>query len=121
MLFGLTQLGGLVLITGEIGCGKTMLAETLRGMLSGGGYRVVAVPNPPRTSTRVPSVSTESAPPTTTPQASCPNTRGGGFAAGKRPNLMVESMGFTAATVTWTSSSPAEGSGRSRVTSLSSE
>jgi general secretion pathway protein A len=50
MLFGLTQLGGLVLITGEIGCGKTMLAETLRGMLSGGGYRVVAVPNPPRTS-----------------------------------------------------------------------
>jgi general secretion pathway protein A len=50
MLFGLTQLGGLVLITGEIGCGKTMLAETLRGMLSGGGYRIVAVPNPPRTS-----------------------------------------------------------------------
>jgi general secretion pathway protein A len=50
MLFGLTQLGGLVLITGEIGCGKTMLAETLRRMLSGGGYRVVAVPNPPRTS-----------------------------------------------------------------------
>lgn len=50
MLFGLTQLGGIVLITGEIGCGKTMLAETLRGMLSGGGYRVVAVPNPPRTS-----------------------------------------------------------------------
>lgn len=49
MLFGLTQLGGLVLITGEIGCGKTMLAETLRGMLSGGGYRVVSVPNPPRT------------------------------------------------------------------------
>ncbi len=50
MLFGLTQLGGLVLITGEIGCGKTMLAETLQGMLSGGGYRVVSVPNPPRTS-----------------------------------------------------------------------
>jgi len=50
MLFGLTQLGGLVLITGEIGCGKTMLAETLHGMLSGGGYRVVSVPNPPRTS-----------------------------------------------------------------------
>jgi general secretion pathway protein A len=50
MLFGLTQLGGIVLITGEIGCGKTMLAETLRGMLSGGGYQVVAVPNPPRTS-----------------------------------------------------------------------
>ena len=50
MLFGLTQLGGLVLITGEIGCGKTMLAETLQRMLSGGGYRVVSVPNPPRTS-----------------------------------------------------------------------
>jgi general secretion pathway protein A len=50
MLFGLTQLGGIVLITGEIGCGKTMLAETLRRMLSGGGYRVVSVANPPRTS-----------------------------------------------------------------------
>jgi general secretion pathway protein A len=49
ILFGLTQLGGLVLITGEIGCGKTMLAETLQAMLSGGGYRVVSVANPPRT------------------------------------------------------------------------
>lgn len=49
MLFGLTQLGGLVLITGEIGCGKTMLAHTLRAMLGAGGFRVVAVANPPRT------------------------------------------------------------------------
>lgn len=49
MLFGLTQLGGLVLITGEIGCGKTQLSQTLTGMLNGNGFRVVQVPNPPRT------------------------------------------------------------------------
>jgi len=49
MLFGLTQMGGLVLITGEIGCGKTTLAQVLTGMLGGGGYRVVGVANPPRT------------------------------------------------------------------------
>lgn len=49
MLFGLTQLGGIVLITGEIGCGKTTLAHALRGMLGGGGFRVVSVANPPRT------------------------------------------------------------------------
>lgn len=49
MLFGLTHLGGLVLITGEIGCGKTTLAQTLQQMLSGDGRRVVQVANPPRT------------------------------------------------------------------------
>jgi general secretion pathway protein A len=49
MLFGLTQMGGLVLITGEIGCGKTTLAHALRGMLTGGGFTVVGVANPPRT------------------------------------------------------------------------
>lgn len=51
MVFGLTQLGGLVLITGEIGCGKTMLAQSLQGMLAGGGMQVVQVANPPRTAT----------------------------------------------------------------------
>jgi general secretion pathway protein A len=49
ILFGLTQLGGIVLITGEIGCGKTMLAGTLARLLDGDGYRLASVPNPPRT------------------------------------------------------------------------
>ncbi len=49
MLFGLTQLGGLVLVTGEIGCGKTLLAQTLSRTLSAVGTQVVSVPNPPRT------------------------------------------------------------------------
>ncbi|MFN8109763.1 MAG: AAA family ATPase [Thermoleophilia bacterium] len=49
VLFGLTQLGGLVLITGEIGCGKTTLTQTLRGLLTGAGMRIAEVPNPPRT------------------------------------------------------------------------
>lgn len=49
MVFGLTQLGGLVLITGEIGCGKTMLSQSLQSLLAGGGRRVVTVSNPPRT------------------------------------------------------------------------
>lgn len=49
MVFGLTQLGGLVLITGEIGCGKTMLVQSLERLLAGGGRRVVSVSNPPRT------------------------------------------------------------------------
>ena len=49
ILFGLTQLGGLVMITGEIGCGKTLLAQTIRRTLDGGGYRIAEVANPPRT------------------------------------------------------------------------
>jgi general secretion pathway protein A len=51
MLFGLTQLGGIVMITGQIGCGKTLLAQTLGGMLTRGGWTVAAVANPPRTGT----------------------------------------------------------------------
>lgn len=49
MLFGLTQLGGLVMVTGEIGCGKTLLAQSLTRTLAGVGTQVVGVPNPPRT------------------------------------------------------------------------
>jgi general secretion pathway protein A len=48
ILFGLTQLGGLVVITGEIGCGKTVLAQTIRRLLDGEGYRTAEVANPPR-------------------------------------------------------------------------
>jgi general secretion pathway protein A len=51
ILYGLTQLGGLVLISGEIGCGKTLLAQSLVRTLSGDGFRVVSVANPPRTPT----------------------------------------------------------------------
>src|SRR5436190_5773002 len=51
ILFGLTQLGGLVLITGDIGCGKTLLSQALVRTLSGDGFRVVSVANPPRTPT----------------------------------------------------------------------
>lgn len=49
LLFGITQLGGLVVITGEIGSGKTLLSQTLRQTLDGEGFRVAQVPNPPRT------------------------------------------------------------------------
>jgi general secretion pathway protein A len=49
ILFGITQLGGLVMITGEIGAGKTLLAQTLRRMLDGEGFRVAEIANPPRT------------------------------------------------------------------------
>ena len=49
ILFGITQLGGLVVITGEIGSGKTLLAQTLRQTLDGEGFVVAEVPNPPRT------------------------------------------------------------------------
>lgn len=49
ILFGATQLGGLVLVTGEIGCGKTMLVATLTRMLDGRGFQVLRVSNPPRT------------------------------------------------------------------------
>jgi general secretion pathway protein A len=49
ILFGITQLGGLVVITGEIGSGKTLLSQTLRQTLDGEGFRVAEVPNPPRT------------------------------------------------------------------------
>jgi general secretion pathway protein A len=48
LLFGLTQVGGLVMITGAIGCGKTMLARTLAGTLDADGHRLVGVANPPR-------------------------------------------------------------------------
>ena len=49
ILFGITQLGGLVVITGEIGAGKTLLAQTLRRTLDGEGFQVAEVANPPRT------------------------------------------------------------------------
>ena len=49
VLFGITQLGGLVVITGEIGAGKTLLAQTLRQTLDGEGFTVAEIPNPPRT------------------------------------------------------------------------
>ena len=49
MLFGITQLGGLVVITGEIGSGKTLLSQTLRRTLDGEGFTVAEVANPPRT------------------------------------------------------------------------
>jgi len=49
ILFGITQLGGLVVITGDIGSGKTLLAQTLRGTLDGDGFQVAEVANPPRT------------------------------------------------------------------------
>ena len=49
MLFGLTQLGGIVAITGEVGCGKTMLARALDQTLGRDGFTIVGVANPPRT------------------------------------------------------------------------
>ncbi len=49
MLFGLTQLGGIVTITGEIGCGKTTLARSLKLTLAGDGFAMATVANPPRT------------------------------------------------------------------------
>lgn len=49
ILFGITQIGGIVLVTGEIGCGKTMLATSLAKMVTDDGIRVARVSNPPRT------------------------------------------------------------------------
>ena len=49
ILFGITQLGGLVVITGEIGSGKTLLAQTVSRTLDGEGFAVAEVANPPRT------------------------------------------------------------------------
>jgi general secretion pathway protein A len=51
ILFGITQLGGIVVITGEIGAGKTLLAQTLRRTLDGEGFLVAEIANPPRTAT----------------------------------------------------------------------
>lgn len=53
MLFGLTQLGGIVAITGEVGCGKTMLARELDRTVSGGEFAIAIASNPPRTSAGV--------------------------------------------------------------------
>ncbi len=49
VLFGITQLGGLVVITGEIGAGKTLLSETVVQALDSEGLRVGQVANPQRT------------------------------------------------------------------------
>lgn len=47
LLYDVTELrGGLSLVTGEIGCGKTMLAEALREKLAGTVHEVVAVGYP---------------------------------------------------------------------------
>jgi len=49
VLFGITQIGGLVLITGEVGAGKTLLSQALARMLDGEGIRAGVVANAPRT------------------------------------------------------------------------
>jgi general secretion pathway protein A len=49
LLFGLTQLGGIVAITGEVGCGKTMLVRDLERTLSSDGFALAITSNPPRT------------------------------------------------------------------------
>lgn len=49
MLFGLTHLGGIVTITGEVGCGKTMLARELERTVSGDEFALAIASNPPRT------------------------------------------------------------------------
>lgn len=49
ILFGITQLGGLVVITGEIGAGKTLLSQTVTRALDSEGLRVGEVANPQRT------------------------------------------------------------------------
>lgn len=49
VLFGITQIGGLVLITGEVGSGKTLLSQALVRMLDGEGIRAGVVANAPRT------------------------------------------------------------------------
>lgn len=47
LLYDATELrGGLSLVTGEIGCGKTMLAEALADRLSGSSCDVIALPYP---------------------------------------------------------------------------
>ena len=47
LLYDATELrGGLSLITGEIGCGKTMLAQSLADRLSGSPCDVIALPYP---------------------------------------------------------------------------
>ena len=53
MLFGLTQLGGIVAITGEVGCGKTMLARQLDRTLASDGFALATTANPPRTASGV--------------------------------------------------------------------
>lgn len=51
LLYDATELrGGLSLVTGEIGCGKTMLAEALRERLSGTPSDVISLPYPRLTS-----------------------------------------------------------------------
>ena len=47
LLYDVTELrGGLSLITGEIGCGKTMLVEALRSRLSGTPHDPWVIPYP---------------------------------------------------------------------------
>lgn len=47
LLYDVTELrGGLSLVTGEIGCGKTMLAESLRDRLAGSPHEAIAIPYP---------------------------------------------------------------------------
>lgn len=49
VLFGLSQIGGLVLITGEIGAGKTLLAQSMVRALDSQDLRAGVIANPPRT------------------------------------------------------------------------
>ena len=54
LLYDATELrGGLSLITGEIGCGKTMLAQALADRLEGSASDVIALPYPKVTPTQM--------------------------------------------------------------------
>jgi general secretion pathway protein A len=58
LLYDATELrGGLSLITGEIGCGKTMLAQALADKLAGTPCDVIAVPYPKVTPTQLLAIS----------------------------------------------------------------
>src|SRR5205085_11179181 len=55
LLYDATDLrGGLSLITGEIGCGKTMLAQALAERLAGSACAVVQLPYPKVTPPQMP-------------------------------------------------------------------
>ena len=49
ILFGLSEIGGAVLVTGEVGAGKTLLAKIVARILGGGGFEVGLIANPPAT------------------------------------------------------------------------
>jgi len=106
LVYDVTELrGGLSLVTGDIGCGKTMLARALVERLAGTAHEVSVLPTPRLTATQLLQAVGEATGMTAMPRARHTLVRALGehlaavHASGRRPTLLVDEAQLAPATL----------------------